>query len=347
MADTTSPPRPLVTALPNAFYPESTWHDDMELGAIEIVRASRALHRRATHYLVDAGRWARDYLRSDTGDTFNLYDVSALAHADLAHAMGPARLATTRRALIADLRRQLRGAQRHASHDPFGAGVDDTEFDVDSHTFGLIATEGWYEALTHSRASMRSPRDCAVGCWDATRGAPASWSGSARRSRTACSTRWPICRARTNGKPPLDVGAVVNGPNGASLFQGGLGGFQDGMVHCVVPGDEAVRRFGQRLPRRRPLVADRRTRARHDRGGHRRSSCATGEVVPGGSLVRIVVRIDNRLVSGVVDGIDGWVDGVGVAGGVGPGGGGGAIGGGDGSVAVEFVDDRDDQPRRR
>ena len=54
MADTASPPRPLVTALPNEFYPESSWHDDMELGAIEIVRASRALHRRATHYLIDA-----------------------------------------------------------------------------------------------------------------------------------------------------------------------------------------------------------------------------------------------------------------------------------------------------
>lgn len=45
MADTTSPPEPLVTALPHAFYPESTWHDDMELGAVEIARAARLLHR--------------------------------------------------------------------------------------------------------------------------------------------------------------------------------------------------------------------------------------------------------------------------------------------------------------
>ena len=37
-------------------------------------------------------------------------------------------------------------------------------------------------------------------------------------------------------RPPLALGAVVNGPNGSvDLFTGGLGGFQDGMVHCAVP----------------------------------------------------------------------------------------------------------------
>jgi hypothetical protein len=240
MADTASPPRRLVTALPYAFYPESTWHDDMELGAIEIVRASRALHRRATHYLVDAGRWARDYLRSDTGDTFNLYDVSALAHADLAHAMGAASLAVTRHQLVADLHRQLRGAQRRAARDPFGAGVDDTEFDVDSHTLGLIATEGWYSALTGSRefdsfaARLRG--------WVFGRNA---WGTS---FMVGIGSTFPHCMQHqvanlvgsSDGTPPLDVGAVVNGPNAASLFTGGLGGFQDGMVHCAVSG---TRRF--------------------------------------------------------------------------------------------------------
>jgi hypothetical protein len=40
----------------------------------------------------------------------------------------------------------------------------------------------------------------------------------------------------TDGSRPLDVGAVVNGPNAASIFAGGLGGFQDGMVHCSAAG---------------------------------------------------------------------------------------------------------------
>jgi hypothetical protein len=237
MADTASPPRPLVTALPNEFYPESTWHDDMELGAVEIVRASRALHRRATKYLIDAGRWARDYLRTDTGgDTFNLYDVSALAHADLAHAIGAAHLAVTRHDLVSDLRRQLRSAQRHASRDPFSAGVDDTQFDVDSHTLGLIATEGWYEALTHSHA------------FDAFAGRLRGWVFGANAWGTSfmvgIGSTYPHCMQHqvanlsgsADGSPPLDVGAVVNGPNSAALFRGGLGSFQDGMVHCVVGG---------------------------------------------------------------------------------------------------------------
>src|SRR5262249_13007986 len=38
-AATAHPPHPLVTALPHAFYPESTWRDDMQLGAAEIAIA--------------------------------------------------------------------------------------------------------------------------------------------------------------------------------------------------------------------------------------------------------------------------------------------------------------------
>ena len=142
MANTASPPHPLISALPFAFYPESTWADDMELGATEIARARRAMGDRASGYIADAARWAHLYLRSQTGDTFNLYDVSALAHADLAGLLGHRTLAVTRHALLADLRRQLNSARRF--DDPFAAGVDDREFDVDSHTFGLIATQGWY-----------------------------------------------------------------------------------------------------------------------------------------------------------------------------------------------------------
>jgi hypothetical protein len=40
----------------------------------------------------------------------------------------------------------------------------------------------------------------------------------------------------TDGRPPLALGAVVNGPNGADLFTDGLDGFQDGMRHCPSAG---------------------------------------------------------------------------------------------------------------
>ena len=35
-----------------------------------------------------------------------------------------------------------------------------------------------------------------------------------------------------DGRPDR-LGAVVNGPNGHGNFEGGLGGFQDGMRHCT------------------------------------------------------------------------------------------------------------------
>jgi endoglucanase len=69
MAATRHPPRPLVTTAPVEYYPETTWHDDMALGASEIALAQLDLHRGATTYLRAAARWIKDYLRSDTGDT--------------------------------------------------------------------------------------------------------------------------------------------------------------------------------------------------------------------------------------------------------------------------------------
>jgi hypothetical protein len=234
MANTASPPHPLITALPFAFYPESTWHDDMELGATEIVLARRALREHAPGYLADAGRWARAYVRHDTGDTFNLYDVSALAHVDLLRAMGRAHLAVTRKTLLGDLRRQLNSARRHT--DPFAAGVDDTQFDVDSHTLGLIATQGWYAQVSgdHSYDNLGAR----LRGWVFGRNA---WGTS---FMVGIGSRSPHCMQHqvanlvgsSNGRPPLDLGAVVNGPNGAGLFAGGLGGFQDGMLHCSVSG---------------------------------------------------------------------------------------------------------------
>jgi endoglucanase len=51
MANTSNPPSPLVTADPEAYYPETTWHDDMELGATEIAIAAQRLSHDATPYL--------------------------------------------------------------------------------------------------------------------------------------------------------------------------------------------------------------------------------------------------------------------------------------------------------
>lgn len=243
-ANTQHPPHPLVTALPHAFYPESSWRDDMQLGAAEIAVAAHRLGRSARPYLRDSARFAHTLIRRGVDDTLNLYDTSALADAALVDALRTAphrRLAVTRADLVGDLAAQIRHGRAHARHDPFGASEPVDQFDANSHTFGLVATVGLYDALTHSRrfqgfASLQ--RTWLLG------GDP--WGVSAM---VGVGHRFPLCMQHQvanlsgslDGTPPIDVGAVVNGPNGKDNFEGGLGGFQDGMRHCAATA--GLRRF--------------------------------------------------------------------------------------------------------
>ena len=109
----------LVTAFPHAYYPEDSWQDDMEFGATELALAARALgDRREALWLRAATKWAKAYMHSDHKDTLNLYDVSALAHAELIpqlrrHASTTG-LQASRADLLADMRRQLDFGAAHA-----------------------------------------------------------------------------------------------------------------------------------------------------------------------------------------------------------------------------------------
>ncbi len=248
-ADTASPPKPLVTALPHAFYPESTWRDDMELGGAEIALASLRLGLHADRFVRDAAHWARGYIHAGSSDTLNLYDTSALAHADLARAMARTHLSglpVTRADLVANLRSQLDTGVARARQDPFGAGGVYDNFDVNSHTFGLVATAGVYHRLTGQTRFDRfatEQRTWLLG------GNP--WGVSAM---VGVGTRFPDCMQHQianldgsrNGTAPLDVGAVVNGPNAAGIFAGGLGGYQDGMVACPPSGKNVFAQFDGR-----------------------------------------------------------------------------------------------------
>jgi hypothetical protein len=237
MAATLHPPHPLVTALPHAFYPESSWRDDMQLGSAELALAARRLGAPAGRYLRASARFAHAYLGTHPTDTLNLYDTGALADMSLARAMraihGAGPLPVTRSDLVRDLRSQIRRGLHHARHDPFAAAFSVDDFDVNSHTFGLIATVGFYDTLTHSDRYQRfatAERTWLLG------GDP--WGVSAM---VGVGDAFPICMQHQvanlvgsqDGSPPVDVGAVVNGPNGADNFAGGLGGFQTGMIHCT------------------------------------------------------------------------------------------------------------------
>jgi endoglucanase len=130
----------LVTAYPHAYYPEDSWQDDMEFGAVELALAARSLgDRRAAGWLRAATHWARAYLGSGRRDTLNLYDTSALAHADLVRALRHHRrpgLEVSVGDLLGDLRRQLDAGTRAARDEPFGSAVDVTDFDAATRTSG-------------------------------------------------------------------------------------------------------------------------------------------------------------------------------------------------------------------
>jgi endoglucanase len=229
-------PHPLVTALPHAFYPESSWRDDMELGGAEIALAADRLSEPARRYLRDAAHWAHGFIDHHSTDTLNLYDTSALAHAALADALrrvSHGRLAVTRSDLVGDLRHQILRGLRHARHESFGAAESVAEFDANSHTFGLIATVALYDRLTHSRkfrgfASLERTWLLGGDPWGVT-----AMVGIGKRFPNCMQHQVANLSGSLDGSPPIDVGAVVNGPNGKDNFEGGLGGFQDGMRRCT------------------------------------------------------------------------------------------------------------------
>jgi endoglucanase len=243
------PPAQLTTALPFDFYPEDTWHDDMELAAAEIALAGQRLHRPGTGgYISQAAGFAKGYIAGETGDTFNLYDVSALAHTDLIAAMDHSSdrgLAVSRGQLVADLKRQVKTGATRSTADPFRAGGVYTDFDVDSHTFGLIATEAMYRSVSGDRsfdAYATAQRDWLLGA--------NAWGTSFMVGE---GSTFPDCMQHqvanlsgsVDGSRPVATGAVVNGPNDPSLFSDGLGDYQDGMVACPPDGSDAYAAFNR------------------------------------------------------------------------------------------------------
>ncbi|MEV0611900.1 glycoside hydrolase family 9 protein [Nonomuraea sp. NPDC050404] len=231
----------LVTSLPHAFYPESVWRDDMELGGAQLALAAQRLgDPRAGRWLAQAAHWAAEYLKEEGGDTFNLYDVSALAHTDLIKAMrraGTGGHAVSETDLVAGLRAQLEIGNRRAAADPFRAGAKYDEFDSVPHAFGLAATSRLYRSVTGDRsydAFGTGQRNWALGAnpWGV------SFVAGAGQNSIACPHHQV---ANITGRPA--TGAVVNGPNSAGLFEGGLGGHFEEMPPCPPGGVDRYEEF--------------------------------------------------------------------------------------------------------
>jgi len=240
----------LLTVLPFGFYGETTWRDDMMLGATELALALRSAGsaarlpaglpvRSASTYLADAARWARHWISGPaaTTDTLNLYDVSGLAEYELYQAIGrhPAPgLAVTRAALLAALRAQISRAVRIGATDPFRFGFAWNQWDTTTHGLGMSVMANEYDALTGSRtyaAWGQRQLDDVLGS--------NAWGVSLIVGDGAV---FPECMQHQvanlvgsrNGAPPVLAGAVVEGPNSYAAT-----GTVPNMRRCVAnaPGD--------------------------------------------------------------------------------------------------------------
>ncbi|WP_250214030.1 glycoside hydrolase family 9 protein [Acrocarpospora catenulata] len=233
----------LVTSLPFAFYPESNWRDDMELGGAELALAARRLgDPRAGAWLAQAAHWAGQYLTHEAGgDTLNLYDVSALAHRDLVLALRGADargLAVGEQNLIADLKAQLEIGAARAGSDPFQAGAEYAQFDAVPHAFGLAATARLYRSVSgdpgYDGFGTRQ-RGWALGA--------NPWGVSFMVGVGENYEKCPHHQIANLGFPKPLTGAVVNGPNSEDLFADGLGGHFEEMNHCPPDGVDRYAEF--------------------------------------------------------------------------------------------------------
>ncbi|HEX7307036.1 glycoside hydrolase family 9 protein [Lentzea sp.] len=227
----------LVTAFPHAYYPEESWTDDMEFGATQLALAAKSLNdKRYASFARAAAHWAHEFLATGDPDTLNVYNISALGHADLAPLLrkGVPGAEVTEKQVVGDIRRQLRKGADAARTSPFRTAANVETWDVGSRTFGYITTAALYRKLTGSKEYATfgtQQRGFALGT--------NAWGTSLI---VGVGTKFPECphhqaanlSGSTTGGSKVLAGAVINGPNDASLF-GDLGEMPAGSVDCTKP----------------------------------------------------------------------------------------------------------------
>jgi len=241
----------LITAIPFSFYPESEWRDDLELGATELYTALAVAtppaglpHSDPMYYLPLAAQWANAYITgpNDAADTLNLYDVSGLAHYELANAINkagnPAGLATTPAALTADLKKQLDKAVAQSATDPFGFGFPWNTYDTTSHGAGLSVMASEYDHLTGTNAYAAYA--------DRWLGNILGANGWGLSFIVGDGAAFPDCLQHQvanlvgslNGTSPVLAGAAVEGPNSQATR-----GLVTGMIACPANGVDTYAQF--------------------------------------------------------------------------------------------------------
>jgi endoglucanase len=136
--------------------------------------------------------------------------------------------------LVGDLRRQLQQGADAAKKSPFRTAANVETWDVGSRTFGFITTAALYQKLTGDKKYETfgtQQRGFALGT--------NAWGTSLI---VGVGSKFPECphhqaanlSGSSNGGPKVLVGAVINGPNDATLFED-LGEMPPGAVDCTKP----------------------------------------------------------------------------------------------------------------
>jgi endoglucanase len=212
------------TTQPWDYYAEDSWLDDLEYGAVELYLGLSAPGapapvtpgRTPRFYLALASRFADRYVRSpyDGEDTFNLYDVSALAHEELYAAIGPsggAGLPIGRLGLLQDLRAQLDPAAHGAATHRFGSGGSLS--DPAPHAFGLAIVGTRYDRMTgSSRYADMVQSELAWALGDNAWGTTFVVGAGSVFPRCMQDQISNLSGSNTDD-PPLLVGATVDGPS--------------------------------------------------------------------------------------------------------------------------------------
>lgn len=231
-----------MTTAPRDYYTEDVWSDDLELGAVELYRG---LHQAGAPAPVRAGRTPRFYLRAaahwasvyrhsrfDGADTFNLYDVSELAHIEVDNAIrstwsGGLEIAPA--GLGADLRAALDPASKRAALGRFGFGASLS--DPVPHAFGLAIIGTEYDRMTGTTRYQNLVQSQLAWALGANAWGTTFVVGAGAVFPRCMQDQISNLSGSNTDSPPLLVGATVDGPSDYIPK-----GFFSGIPPCHHPG---------------------------------------------------------------------------------------------------------------
>eukprot|EP01113_Clastostelium_recurvatum_P043120 TRINITY_DN7080_c0_g1_i5.p1 TRINITY_DN7080_c0_g1~~TRINITY_DN7080_c0_g1_i5.p1 ORF type:complete len:629 (+),score=125.01 TRINITY_DN7080_c0_g1_i5:157-2043(+) len=242
----TAPSGKLVTALPFDYYPETEWRDDLHLASSQLYLATGNVT-----YLQQACKWATAYINQGDADTFNLYDVGALAHYELhkilSRTASPPPGCNIAANLLAALKGQLDAGMAQARKDVFRFGTAyDSGDDLVPAAFGYALTADLYAELIGTR-NLVNDTYVKFGL-DQTHWILGynAWGVS---NIIGAGTVFPFCpqhqvanlAGSLDGRSPVLLGAVVDGPSVSDNFDDL--GIPDGAKKCPPSGTDTYKGF--------------------------------------------------------------------------------------------------------